>query len=80
MEDLTKEQIRNKVVEIATQLNEDVTLEEPIMNQLDSLDIVELVMELEKEWNIAISDSEADNVQKLEDFVDIIYDKTHKRI
>jgi len=80
MENLTKEQIKNKVLEIACDIDMDVTLDEPITNHLDSLDMVELVMDIEKHWNIAITDSETDNVQKLEDFVDIVYDKTHKRI
>lgn len=38
----------------------------------DSLDIVELVMQIEEEFNIAIADSEAEKIVTIEDIVEYI--------
>ncbi len=40
----------------------------------DSLDIVELVMALEEEFNIDIADEEVENIQTIEDIVKYIKD------
>lgn len=39
---------------------------------VDSLDMVELVMETEKDFDIAIPDEEADEIKTVEDFYPII--------
>lgn len=72
---------------IADRLNIDkakVTPQSSLTNDLgaDSLDIVELVMELEKEFNITISDEDAgkiqQNVQSVIDYIDEHVKKTAK--
>lgn len=52
----------------------EVTLEANFTNDLgaDSLDTVELIMEFEKEFNIAIPDEEAEKIQTVGDAVTYI--------
>ncbi|NLM20590.1 MAG: acyl carrier protein [Peptococcaceae bacterium] len=40
----------------------------------DSLDIVELIMALEEEFNIDIADEEVENIQNIDDIVNYIKD------
>lgn len=49
---------------------EDVSFEEL---GLDSLDKVELGMEVEKEFGILIYDNEMDNIKSIKDMTDIVY-------
>ncbi len=42
----------------------------------DSLDVVELLMNLEEEYNISISEDEARNVKTVGDFVALVEKKT----
>ena len=42
----------------------------------DALDIIELVMTLEEEFNIEISDSEADRIQTVEDVYNCVLSKS----
>ena len=44
----------------------------------DSLDIVELVMEFEKEFNIDIPDEDAEKIGTVKDAIDYIENKTKK--
>jgi NADH dehydrogenase (ubiquinone) 1 alpha/beta subcomplex 1 len=39
---------------------------------LDSLDVVELVMELEEEFHIEISDQDADRITSVKDAIDFL--------
>jgi len=70
--------IKGKVVSIIVdKLGVDegeVTLEANFTNDLgaDSLDTVELIMEFEKEFNIAIPDEEAEKIQTVGDAVSYI--------
>ncbi|RME41511.1 MAG: acyl carrier protein [Deltaproteobacteria bacterium] len=62
---------------IAEQLGVDeaqVTPEASFMDDLgaDSLDTVELVMALEEEFDIEISDEDAEKIQKVQDAIDYI--------
>ncbi len=62
---------------VAEQLGVDedqVTAEAAFMDDLgaDSLDTVELVMALEEEFDIEISDEDAEKIQKVQDAVDYI--------
>ena len=62
---------------VAEQLGVDedqVTKEASFMDDLgaDSLDTVELVMALEEEFDIEISDEDAEKIQKVQDAVDYI--------
>jgi len=70
--------IKGKVIEIIVdKLGVDegeVTLEANFTNDLgaDSLDTVELIMEFEKEFNIAIPDDQAEKIQTVGDAISFI--------
>lgn len=74
--------IEKRVKEIvAEQLGVDeaqVTNEASFMDDLgaDSLDTVELVMALEEEFDIEISDEDAEKIQSVQDAIDYITDHT----
>jgi acyl carrier protein len=66
---------------VAEQLGVDeaqVTNEASFMDDLgaDSLDTVELVMALEEEFEIEISDEDAEKIQSVQDAIDYITDHT----
>lgn len=67
---------------IADSLNvkrEDIQLSASFIDDLqaDSLDIVELVMALEKEFNIEISDDDAEKIATVQDAIDYIQAHLH---
>ena len=70
--------VKSKVVSIIVDKlgveESEVTLEGSFTNDLgaDSLDTVELIMEFEKEFNIAIPDDQAENIQTVGDAVTYI--------
>ena len=70
--------IQSKVVSIIVDKlgveESEVTLTASFTNDLgaDSLDTVELIMEFEKEFNIAITDDQAENIQNVGDAVNYI--------
>jgi acyl carrier protein len=70
--------IQSKVVSIIVDKlgveESEVTLTASFTNDLgaDSLDTVELIMEFEKEFNIAIPDDQAENIQTVGDAVNYI--------
>ena len=53
---------------------DDVKLESHFVNDLgaDSLDLVELIMSMEEEFDLDISDEEAEKLQTVQDAVDFI--------
>jgi acyl carrier protein len=57
-----------------------VTLETSFVNDLgaDSLDVVELVMELEDEFDVSIPDEDAEKMQTVGDAVKFINEHTQK--
>jgi acyl carrier protein len=57
---------------------EQVTMEASFMDDLgaDSLDTVELVMALEEEFEIEISDEDAEKIQKVKDAVEYVSSNT----
>lgn len=62
---------------IAKQLNKDISEikdDAEIVKDLgaDSLDIVEMVMTIEEEFNVAVSDDKAVNVKTVKDIVDLL--------
>lgn len=66
---------------IADQLDveeEKVTMEASITDDLgaDSLDVVDLVMSLEEEFNVEIPDEEVENIKTVGDIVKYIEEKT----
>ena len=69
-------EIKNRIVEIiANQLGieeDDVTAEASVIDDLgaDSLDVVELVMALEEEFNLEIPDEEAEKITSVQNIFD----------
>ena len=65
-----KEIIAEKAVCEISEVNEQTNLEETL--GMDSLDRVELLMEIEKEFGITIPDDDADKVITTKDCVDLV--------
>ena len=69
-------EIKNRIVEIiATQLGieeEDITAAASVIDDLgaDSLDVVELVMALEEEFDLEIPDEEAEKITNVQNIFD----------
>lgn len=67
-----------KVIELmAEQLNvpaEKISAEKEIVKDLgaDSLDVVEMLMNLEEEFSVTVPDEEAVNIKTVQDIVDLI--------
>ncbi|MDE6250140.1 MAG: acyl carrier protein [Alphaproteobacteria bacterium] len=70
----TFEKVKKIVVEKLSVPEEKVTEEATFINDLgaDSLDVVEFIMEVEKEFNITIPDEEAAKLEKVSDAVKYI--------
>ncbi|GEN55749.1 acyl carrier protein [Halolactibacillus alkaliphilus] len=70
----TFERVKKIVVDRLDVEEEKVTLEASFKDDLeaDSLDVVELVMELEDEFDMEIADEEAENIQTVADAVNYI--------
>lgn len=70
----TFEKVRDIVVEQLGIDEEQVTLEATFIDDLgaDSLDIVELIMAFEEEFNIEIPDEAAEKIKTVQDVVDYI--------
>lgn len=69
-----EEKVRKIIVERLGVDESDVTLEASFTEHLgaDSLDTVELIMELEKEFNISIPDDQAENISTVGDAIKYI--------
>ena len=68
---------------LAEQLNikpETITLKSKVVEDLgaDSLDVVEMLMVLEDEFNVTVSDEESLNLKTVGDIVNLIDSKTKK--
>jgi len=76
--------LENKVREmIAKQLNLDikeVTTEASFLEDLgaDSLDVVELIMQMEEEFGLQIPDEDAEKIKTVQDAIDYIKKKTNQ--
>ena len=70
----TFERVRDIVAEQLGQDKEKVALETSLVNDLgaDSLDVVELVMELEEEFDLNIPDDAAEKIQTVGEIVEYI--------
>lgn len=68
------ERVRDIVVEELGVEPEEVTNEASFLDDLgaDSLDIVELIMAFEEEFDLEIPDEEAENISTVQDVVDYI--------
>jgi len=74
----TFERVKKVIVEQLGVSEEEVTLEASFVEDLgaDSLDVVELVMGLEEEFDIEIPDEDAEKISRVRDAVDYIDEKT----
>ena len=70
----TEDRVRRIVCEQLGVGEEEVTLSASFIDDLgaDSLDTVELIMEFEKEFNIAIPDEQAENIQTVGEAISYI--------
>ena len=68
------EKVKNIIVDLLQVSEDAVTLESHFIDDLgaDSLDLVELIMGIEEEFNIEIPDGEAEKVVTVGDVVDYI--------
>jgi acyl carrier protein len=73
----TFERVKKVIVEQLEKDPDEVTLEADIINDLgaDSLDVVELVMGLEEEFDIEIPDEDAEKIKTVQEAVDYIDSK-----
>lgn len=78
---LTKQEVAVRVLEVVkNQLSiSDARLDSSLVDDLgsDSLDLVELVMDLEEEFNVSIPD-EADKCVTVQDVVDLVHTEVNK--
>ncbi len=74
-----EERLRELIIKQLGEGEKTVTLETSFVNDLgaDSLDVVELVMELEDEFDVIISDEDAEKMQTVGDAVKYINEHTH---
>ena len=72
------EKVKSIIIEQLVAAEDAVTLEASFIDDLgaDSLDIVELIMALEEEFDIEIPDADAEKVVTVGDVVDYIKDNT----
>jgi acyl carrier protein len=70
----TYERLKKIIVEQLGVDEEEVTPQASFVEDLnaDSLDLVELIMSLEEEFGMEISDEDAEKIQKVQDAVDYI--------
>jgi len=68
------EKVRDIVVEQLDAEESDVTMESSIVDDLgaDSLDVVDLVMSIEEEFDVEIPDEEVENIKTVGDIVKYI--------
>lgn len=72
------EKVKERISDILGVDADEVSMESSFMDDLgaDSLDIVELIMALEEEFEIEIPDEEAEKIQSVGDVVDYIKEHT----
>jgi acyl carrier protein len=76
------EKVKKIIVEQLGVEEDDIAMEANFIDDLgaDSLDIVELIMALEEEFDIEIPDSEAEKIVTVGDAVDYIKNNTSKKV
>ncbi|MBZ4663544.1 MAG: acpP [Caloramator sp.] len=72
------ERVKERISEVLGIDPEDITMESSFMDDLgaDSLDVVELIMALEDEFDLEIPDEEAEKIQTVGDVVEYIKENT----
>lgn len=72
------EKVKERISDILGVESDDITMESSFVDDLgaDSLDIVELIMALEEEFEIEIPDEEAEKIQAVSDVVEYIKEHT----
>ncbi len=73
----TFEKVKDMLVEKLGVSPEQVSLESEIIKDLgaDSLDVVEMLLSLEENFNVTVTDEQTDNIKTVKDIVDIIDNK-----
>ncbi len=68
------DKVKEMLVEKLGVAPEKVTLESEIIKDLgaDSLDVVEMLLSLEENFNITVTDEQTDSIKTVKDIVDII--------
>ena len=74
------EKVRNILAEQLNVKNDKIKLESRIVEDCgaDSLDVVEMLMTVEDNFGVSISDEEAVNLKTVKDIVDLLEKKTKK--
>ncbi|QCX32243.1 acyl carrier protein [Caloramator sp. E03] len=72
------EKVKERISDILGVDSDDITMESSFIDDLgaDSLDIVELIMALEEEFDIEIPDEDAEKIQTVGDVVEYIKEHT----
>ena len=72
------EKVKERISDILGVESDDIKMESSFVDDLgaDSLDIVELIMSLEEEFEIEIPDEEAEKIQAVSDVVNYIKEHT----
>lgn len=65
----------DRIFAVLRALGYEITLEEKLKDYLDSLDIVELVMMIEQEFNILITNEEIAGIVTVEDVLKLVNKK-----
>lgn len=75
-----EERLREIVIDQLGVNEEEVTSEASFQEDLgaDSLDVVELVMQIEEEWGLEIPDEDAERIQTFQDALNYIEDRVTK--
>jgi acyl carrier protein len=79
---IVEKSVDRRVIEIIVEQlgvsEEEVTMEASFIDDLgaDSLDLVELIMALEEEFSLEISDEDAEKIQTVQDVVNYITEHT----
>ena len=73
----TFEKIKEMLVDKLGVAEDKVTLESEIIKDLgaDSLDLVEMLLSLEENFGVTVSDEQTENIKTVKDIVDIIDNK-----
>src|ERR687888_1075096 len=74
---MTPEERLKKIIAEQLSVNEeDITPDASFIEDLnaDSLDLVELIMSLEEEFNVKISDEEAEKIRTVQDAIDYLHE------